>query len=152
MPYRVLCYTVFSDPTTVPHYFLTCVSIHYAGAKEEPGLMKFSIIPGVTQNGINYHRITVDDNNTAILVIVQPLDPDHRYAVYLKYEGFPNETYNDWNGEVPREIGPDDNEEMRFSVYPPQNVTSLNGTYRFGLKLKGTYAYNCVSLCSHTRV
>lgn len=95
---------------------------------------RFTIIAGVTVGDISYHRITVTENDTAILAIIQPLEVNEHYTVFLKYEGFPNETYYDWIGEIPNNAEGGDGEDAKFSIFPPQNLTSVNGTYRFGIK------------------
>ena len=85
----------------------------------------------------NYHRIDIPDNGTALYASIYPVDPADVYYVYLKYDGFPNETFYDWVGVVPNpELSETD--PKRYVYAPPQNYTSLNGTYRIGIRLKGT--------------
>ena len=61
----------------------------------------------------------------------------HSGGAYLKYEGFPNETFYDYVSIVPNpEL--DETDAKRYMFSPPLNYTSLNGTYRVGIRLKGT--------------
>lgn len=48
---------------------------------------------------------------------------------------YPNATFYDWVGEspVPGVTDP----TLMYTVYPPQNLTALNGTYRLGIRLNG---------------
>jgi len=87
----------------------------------------------------NYHRIEIPDNGTALYASIFPVNPVDVYYVYLKYEGFPNETYYDWVGVVPNPDLPE-TDPKRYVFEPPQNCTSLNGTYRIGIRLKGMKA------------
>jgi len=79
----------------------------------------------------------IPDNGTALYTTIYPLNQVDVYYVYLKYEGFPNETFYDWVGVIPNpEL--DENDPKRYVYTPPQNYTSVNGTYRIGIRLKGT--------------
>ena len=56
--------------------------------------------------------------------------------------GFPNETWYDHKGIVPNDEAPtsDDpiiNDLLRYTYFPPPEVTKLNGTYRIGIRLFG---------------
>ena len=83
-----------------------------------------------------FASIEIPDNGTALFASIFPVNPVDVYYVYLKYDGFPNETYYDWVGVIPNpEL--DDTDPKRFVYAPPQNYTSVNGTYRIGIRLKG---------------
>ena len=70
-----------------------------------PPARKFSFLTSASSEKVelNYHSIVVTTNNTGMHIIIRPESPDDRYRVFLKYMDFPNETYNDWVGEVPTE-------------------------------------------------
>ena len=122
-----------STPLPVPFY-LYCS--HRAGADEEPELSNFTFLSSSSGDSYNYHRIDLPDNGTALYATIIPVNPVDVYYVYLKYEGFPNETFYDYVGVVPHpELSETDPKRYVFS--PPQNYTSINGTYRIGIRLKG---------------
>ena len=68
-----------------------------------PPAGKFSFMtPASGENmTMNYHTIVNPKNQSSIHMIIKPLNEYEVYKVYLKYEGFPNETYYDWVGVVP---------------------------------------------------
>ena len=70
-----------------------------------PLARKFSFLTSASSEKVelNYHSIVVATNNTGMHIIIRPESPDDRYRVFFKYMDFPNETYNDWVGEVPTE-------------------------------------------------
>ena len=59
--------------------------------------------------------------------------------------GFPNETYYMWKKAIPlheneviegeQELSAERREMLRYTAFVPSNLTSLNGTYRIGVKL-----------------
>ena len=56
--------------------------------------------------------------------------------------GFPNETWYDHKGIVPNDEAPESDdpvvtELLRYTYFPPPEVTRLNGTYRVGVRLLG---------------
>lgn len=112
---------------------LSCV----AGASEEPEVSNFTFLSSSSGDTYNYHRIDIPDNGTKLYASIFPVNPVDIYYVYLKYEGFPNDTYYDWVGVIPVP-DVDVNDAKRYVFAPPQNYTALNGTYRIGIRLKGS--------------
>ena len=112
------------------------VGATHAGASEEPELSNFTFLSNASGDSYNYHRIEIPDNGTALFATIHPANPVDIYYVYLKYDGFPNETYYDWVGVVP-DPALDEADPKRYVFAPPQNYTSVNGTYRIGIRLKG---------------
>lgn len=58
--------------------------------------------------------------------------------------GFPNETWYDHKGVIPNDHSvatgdPQMDDILRYTYFPPQEVTKLNGTYRIGIRLLGLY-------------
>jgi len=97
-----------------------------AGASEEPELSNFTFLSNASGDSINYHRIEIPDNGTALFASIFPVNPVDVYYVYLKYDDFPNATYYDWVGVIPNP-DLDDTDPKRFVYAPPQNYTSVNG-------------------------
>lgn len=108
-----------------------------AGVSEEPELSNFTFLSNASGDAYNYHRIELEDNGTALYAAIFPSNAVDVYYVYLKYDGFPNETYYDCLGVVPNpEL--DKTDPKRYVFAPAQNCTSINGTYRIGIRLKST--------------
>ena len=99
-------------------------------------MSNFTFLSNASGDSYNYHRIEIPDNGTALFASIYPVNPVDVYYVYLKYDGFPNETYYDWVGVIPNP-DLDETDPKRFVYAPPQNYTSINGTYRIGIRLKG---------------
>jgi len=115
---------------------IVIVGATHAGASEEPELSNFTFLSSSSGDSYNYHRIEIPDNGTALYASIFPVNPVDIYYVYLKYEDFPNETYYDWVAVIPNpELSETD--PKRYVFAPPQNYTSINGTYRIGIRLKG---------------
>ena len=106
-------------------------------------MRNFTFLSNASGDSYNYHRIEIADNGTTLLANIHPANPVDIYYVYLKYDGFPNDTFYDWVAVVP---DPDlaDTDPRRFVFAPPQNYTAVNGTYRIGIRLKGTYRHTCI--------
>ena len=109
-------------------------------------MSNFTFLSSASGDAYNYHRIDLPDNGTALFASIFPVNPVDVFYVYLKKDGFPNDTYYDWVGVIPNP-DLDKTDPKRYVFAPPQNYTSLNGTYRIGIRLKGTPPAGC-TLCS----
>ncbi|CAH1779490.1 unnamed protein product [Owenia fusiformis] len=118
-------------------------SIMIKSSTPTENLFNKRFIPHVEK--INYHDVTLAKNGSSIHFVVFPDEKyiDDKFMVYLAYGVIPNETYFDYSTVIPNDDDFEtDNEdrlrELRHTAFPPQNITSLNGTYYVGIKLLET--------------
>ena len=65
-----------------------------------PKLFSFIASAKSKKTEMNYHTISVPGNDTGLHVIIRPQSEHDVYDLYIKYAGFPNESYYDWRTEV----------------------------------------------------
>ena len=108
-----------------------------SGSPSEPIPTNFTFLSSSTGDEINIHKLDLASNNSAILSIIKPFGDLYSFDVYLKYNDYPSRTNYDWKGQIPNPNVTDITDEFRYVVFPPQNMTQYNGTYRFGISLSG---------------
>ena len=106
----------------------------------------FTNLPKYALNGttINIHATLLSINGSALRVYLLPSDASIKFTVYIKYMGFPNESYYDWMSILP--LGGDSHfptddinvlSELRYTAAPFQSATNQSGLYRIGIQLAG---------------
>ncbi|XP_013393280.1 uncharacterized protein LOC106161002 [Lingula anatina] len=104
-----------------------------------PKAVNFSLL---SDGSLKCHHTKIPTNGSTIHVIVRPTLPEDRFRVYIKHMEFPNKTHYDHVDYIPREEDVDTEEddvreELRYTYFPPANVTSLNGSYYICVELYG---------------
>lgn len=77
-------------------------------------------------------------------MVLRPGQATDSYEVYVRFDGAPNATHYDYKDFVPHEdishLGnisdPLEEDDLRYSVTVPVDLTSQNGTYWVGVKLR----------------
>ena len=77
-----------------------CFFLYLGKPEKVPEPSIFTFLSSSSGPTMNFHTINITTNDTGLHAIIRPASPYDVYYVYLKYEGFPNETYYDWKGEV----------------------------------------------------
>jgi hypothetical protein len=85
-------------------------------------------------------------------VIVRPVDPNDAFDVYVSFDIRPNLTHHDYMESVPKKdlshleeyesfesLAPEVKEELLYTVTVPNYMTTENGTYWVGVKLKSEW-------------
>lgn len=92
---------------------------------------------------INYHPLNLTDKNSSIQVVLRPGNANEAYDVFVMYDSHPNETHYDFKDYVPKDdLSKFDNvtekelDELKYTVTVPTTLTSMNGSYWIGVKLK----------------
>lgn len=94
-----------------------------------------------------------------IQVVIRPGEITEAFEVYIKYGERPNITHNDFMDSVPKAdlshlkqessldtLGPEIQGEFLYTVSVPRYLTTENGTYWVGIKLKSKFR-----LTNHSR-
>ncbi|XP_046581985.1 LOW QUALITY PROTEIN: uncharacterized protein LOC124289408 [Haliotis rubra] len=92
---------------------------------------------------INYHPLNLTDKNSSIQVVLRPGKANEAYDVFVMYDSHPNVTHYDFKDYVPKDdlsmfvnVTEDELDELKYTVTVPTSMTSMNGTYWIGVKLK----------------
>ncbi|KAK7111719.1 hypothetical protein V1264_011307 [Littorina saxatilis] len=115
----------------------------------KPGLFVLLTDVSNTNAQFNYHPVNLTDKNSTLQVIIRPVDENEAFDVYVQYDIQPNLTHYDFADSVPKAdlshlahhesldtLLPEAREDLLYTVTVPSYLTSDNGTYWIGVKLK----------------
>ncbi|XP_055955042.1 uncharacterized protein LOC126809611 [Patella vulgata] len=113
---------------------------------------------GEDKISFNYHPVNLTDRNASLQVVLKPGASTESFYVYVSYDIRPNETHYDFMDTVPKTdishlgeiLDPLAVEELLYTVTIPPELTSENGTYWIGVKLKRGTVSLTGELSNHT--
>ncbi len=91
-------------------------------------------------------------------VVIRTSSSNEAYEVYIQYEIHPNETHYDFKDTIPREdmsmfesvTDPLEYDELKHTFTVPLELTSMNGSYLVGVKLKrNTISFKEISISKY---